>query len=124
MLALLVQLEAACTAADNLSEAEEDTFPQHPDAEIVLSFPRLGIQLASRVLAEVGDDRNCFADACGLRAYASASPITRPTGQKASITRRGPRGARRRARDRPGKPLQPHARPAPALPLPATGTAP
>ncbi len=33
MLALLVQLEAACTAADDLAEAVEEAFPQHPDAE-------------------------------------------------------------------------------------------
>lgn len=32
MLALLVQLEAACTAADDLTEAVEEAFPQHPDA--------------------------------------------------------------------------------------------
>ncbi len=38
MLALLVQLEAACTATDDLAEAVEETFPQHPDAEIILSF--------------------------------------------------------------------------------------
>lgn len=43
MLALLTQLEAACTAADQLAEAVEEAFPQHPDAEILLSFPGLGI---------------------------------------------------------------------------------
>ncbi|MET7724567.1 IS110 family transposase [Streptomyces mirabilis] len=88
MLALLVQLEAACTAADNLAEAVEEAYPQHPDAEIILSFPGLGIQLGARVLAEIGDDRNRFADARGLKAYAGSSPITRASGKKSSITRR------------------------------------
>ncbi|WP_406430111.1 IS110 family transposase [Streptomyces sp. NBC_00631] len=88
MLALLIQLEAACTAADNLAEAVEEAFPQHPDAEIILSFPGLGIQLGARVLAEIGDDRRRFADARGLKAYAGASPITRASGKKSSITRR------------------------------------
>ncbi|WP_412079370.1 IS110 family transposase [Streptomyces xanthophaeus] len=88
MLALLVQLEAACTAADSLAEAVEEAFPQHPDAEIILSFPGLGIQLGARVLAEIGDDRRRFADARGLKAYAGASPITRASGKKSSITRR------------------------------------
>ncbi|MFE5485649.1 IS110 family transposase [Streptomyces sp. NPDC056527] len=88
MLALLVQLEAACTAADQLAKAVEETFPQHPDAEIILSFPGLGIQLGARVLAEIGDDRNRFADARGLKAYAGSSPITRASGKKSSITRR------------------------------------
>lgn len=86
-LALLVQLEAACTAADQLVEAVEEAFPQHPDAEIILSFPGLGLQLGARVLAEVGDDRARFADARGLKAYAGSSPITRASGKKSSITR-------------------------------------
>ncbi|GEC07084.1 hypothetical protein SSP24_47390 [Streptomyces spinoverrucosus] len=62
MLALLI-MEAACTAADQLAEAVEEAFPQHSDAEILLSFPGLGTQLAARILAEIGDDRTRFADA-------------------------------------------------------------
>ena len=88
LLALLLQLEAACTAADDLAEAVEEAFPQHPDAEIILSFPGLGVQLGARVLAEIGDDKARFADARGLKAYAGASPITRASGKKSSITRR------------------------------------
>ncbi|KPI22270.1 transposase IS111A/IS1328/IS1533 [Actinobacteria bacterium OV320] len=88
MLALLIQLEAACTAANDLAKAVEDAFPQHPDAEIILSFPGLGTQLGARMLAEIGDDRQRFADARGLKAYAGASPITRASGKKSSITRR------------------------------------
>ncbi|MFF3129735.1 IS110 family transposase [Streptomyces sp. NPDC057908] len=88
MLALLCQLEAACTAADDLAQAVEEAFPQHPDAEVILSFPGLGLQLGARVLAEIGDDHARFADARGLKAYAGASPITRASGKKSSITRR------------------------------------
>ncbi|MFE5372533.1 IS110 family RNA-guided transposase, partial [Streptomyces mirabilis] len=88
MQALLVQLEAACTAADDLAEAVEEAFPQHPDADVILSFPGLGIQLGARVLAEIGDDRQRFAGARGLKAYAGSSPITRASGKKSSITRR------------------------------------
>ncbi|MGW7180370.1 transposase, partial [Streptomyces sp. NPDC054855] len=88
MLALLIQLEAACTAADNLAQAVEESFPQHPDADVILSFPGLGIQLGARVLAEIGDDHARFADARGLKAYAGSSPVTRASGKKSSITRR------------------------------------
>ncbi|MFI0242967.1 IS110 family transposase [Streptomyces sp. NPDC016845] len=88
MFALLIQLEAACTAADQLAKAVEEAFPQHPDAELMLSFPGLGIQLAARILAEIGDDHTRFADARGLKAYAGASPVTRASGKKSSITRR------------------------------------
>ena len=56
-------------------------FPSHPDAEM-LSFPGLGIQLAARLLAEIGDDRARFADARGLKAYAGSSPVTRASGKK------------------------------------------
>lgn len=66
----------------------EEAFPQHPDAEIILSFPGLGTQLGARVLAEIGDDRALFADARGLKAYAGSSPITRASGKKSNITRR------------------------------------
>ncbi len=88
MLALLRQLDAACTAADQLAEAVEQAFPRHPDAEIILSFPGLGPQLGARILAEIGDDHTRFATARGMKAYAGASPITRASGKKSSITRR------------------------------------
>ncbi|MBH1937813.1 IS110 family transposase [Streptomyces sp. AV19] len=88
MLALLLQLEAATKAANDLEEAVAEAFPQHPDADIILSFPGLGTQLGARVLAEIGDDRQRFADARGLKAYAGASPITRASGKKSSVTRR------------------------------------
>lgn len=64
--------------AADLAQAVEEAFPQHPDSEIILSFPGLGIQLAARVLAEIGDDRTRFADARGLKAYAGASPSPGP----------------------------------------------
>jgi transposase len=88
MLAILLQLQAACAAADDLAQAVDEAFPQHQDAEIILSFPGLGVQLGARVLAEIGDDRTRFADARGLKAYAGSSPITRASGKKSSITRR------------------------------------
>ncbi|MER6048373.1 IS110 family transposase [Streptomyces sp. NPDC001793] len=88
MLALLGQLEAACTAADDLAEAVQEAFPKHPDAEVILSFPGLGIQLSARILAEIGDDRDRFADARGLKAYAGSAPITRASGKKHHVGRR------------------------------------
>lgn len=68
-------------------EAVEEAFPQHPDAEITLGFPGLGIQPGARVLAETGDDKTRFADA-------GASPITRASRKKSSITRRWVRNDR------------------------------
>uniref|UniRef100_UPI00370376EB transposase n=1 Tax=Streptomyces albidoflavus TaxID=1886 RepID=UPI00370376EB len=54
----------------------------------MLSFSGLGTQLGARVLAETGGDRQRFADARGLKAYAGALLITRASGKKSSVTRR------------------------------------
>ncbi|MFE7974390.1 hypothetical protein [Streptomyces shenzhenensis] len=35
---------------DDLEEAVDEAFPQHPEAEIILSFPGLVIQLGARML--------------------------------------------------------------------------
>ncbi len=51
---LLRRLETACTSADELAEAAPETFDQHPDAEIITSFPGLGSRTGARVLAEIG----------------------------------------------------------------------
>ncbi|MGV4988661.1 IS110 family transposase [Streptomyces sp. NRAIS4] len=88
MLALLRQLDAACIAADDLAEAVEEVFPQHPDADVLLSFPGLGVQLGARVLAEIGDDRQRFAHARGLKAYAGSAPVTRSSGKRHYVGRR------------------------------------
>lgn len=85
---LLLQLDAACIAADRLAEAVEEAFLQHPDAQILLSFPGLGVQLGARILAEVGDDPTRFVDARALKAYAGSAPITRASGKKIYVGRR------------------------------------
>ena len=72
--ALLRQFDAACAAADELAEAAIAHFEQHPDAEIITSFPGLGMLTGARVLAEIGDDRARFADARGLKAFAGSAP--------------------------------------------------
>ena len=80
-LALLRQLDAACQAADNLAEASGTAFGQHPDAQIIASFPGLGEIAGARILAEIGDDRTRFADARALKAYAGSAPVTRASGK-------------------------------------------
>lgn len=86
--ALLRQLDAACTAVDELAEAAIAHFERHPDAAIVTSFPGLGKLAGARVLAEIGDDRTRFADARGLKAYAGSAPITRASGKKTVVLHR------------------------------------
>ena len=125
--ALLGQFDAACTAADDLAEAAIAHFDQHPDAEIITSFPGLGKLAGARVLAEIGDDRSRFADARGLKAFAGSAPITRASGKKTVVLHRhiknrrlaavGPIWAWDRCAPRPA----PAATTTPAAP-PETGT--
>jgi len=63
-------------------------FSQHPDAEVYLSQPGLGVVLGARVLAEFGDDKTRYADAKARRNYAGTSPITRQSGKKKTVMAR------------------------------------
>jgi transposase len=80
-------LHALDTAAANVARLEESltlAFEQHPDADIITSFPGLGTVLGARILAEIGDDRTRFTTARGLKAFAGTAPITRASGMKPS----------------------------------------
>lgn len=87
-IALLRQLDAACTSVDDLADATVESFSTHPDAEIITSFPGLGSLTGARVLAEIGDDRSRFTDAKGLKAFAGAAPVTRASGRSLSVMAR------------------------------------
>jgi transposase len=87
-IALLRQLDAACTSADELEQAATESFNQHPDAGIITSFPGIGALTGARVLAEIGDDRSRFQDARGLKAYAGSAPVTRSSGKSRSVMHR------------------------------------
>jgi transposase len=86
--ALILQLDAACRAADQLAEATEGVFTEHPDAAILTSFPGIGTLTGARILAEIGDDRSRFADARNLRAYAGSAPVTRASGKSVVVMQR------------------------------------
>ncbi|MEV0192332.1 IS110 family transposase [Kitasatospora purpeofusca] len=87
-LALLAQLEAACQACDGLAVDTEELFQQHPDAEIITSFPGLAVLTGARILAEIGDDRTRFATARDLKAYAGSAPVTRESGKSRRVSHR------------------------------------
>lgn len=69
-------------------------FGVHPDAEIVLSQPGLGVVLGARVLAEFGDDPQRFGDAKARRNYAGTSPITKASGTRRVVLARYARNTR------------------------------
>ncbi|MDX3434402.1 transposase [Streptomyces sp. ME01-18a] len=86
--ALLRQLDAACTSVEDLTEATAESFDTHPDAEIITGFPGLGSVAGARVLAEIGDARSRFTDAKGLKAFAWAVPVTRASGRSLAVMAR------------------------------------
>jgi transposase len=92
--ALLHALDTAVANVIRLEESLTAAFQQHPDAEIITSFPGLSTVLGARILAEIGDDRNRFASARGLKAFAGTAPITRASGMKTVVTRRVVRNKR------------------------------
>lgn len=69
-------------------------FGQHPDAEIIISQPGLGVVLGARVLAEFGDDVDRFLDAKSRRNYAGTSPITKASGTRRVVLARYARNKR------------------------------
>jgi len=77
-----------------LESALEQSFEQHPDADIILSLPGLGDILGARVLGEFGDDPERFADAKSRRNYAGTSPITIASGKKRAVLARHARNDR------------------------------
>lgn len=71
-----------------LQKQVEESFGQHPDAEIYLSQPGLGPVLGARVLAEFGDAPHRYADARARKNYSGMSPITRASGKKSVVLAR------------------------------------
>lgn len=69
-------------------------FKQHPDADIYLSLPGLGVILGARVLGEFGDDPNRYADGKSRRNYAGTSPITIASGKRRAVVARHARNKR------------------------------
>ncbi|MFD7751925.1 IS110 family transposase [Streptomyces sp. NPDC059757] len=86
--ALIRQVDAACVSVAQLAVATEEAFLAHPDAEIITSFPGLSVLSGARVLAEIGDDRERFADARAMKAYAGAAPVTRASGRSHVVVAR------------------------------------
>jgi transposase len=66
----------------------ETDFGRHPDAEIYLSQPGLGLILGARVLGEFGDDPDRYISGKARKNYAATSPITRASGKKKVVAAR------------------------------------
>ncbi len=69
-------------------------FEAHPDADIYLSLPGLGVTLGARVLGEFGDDPNRYTTAKSRKNYAGTSPLTVASGKKRAVLARHVRNRR------------------------------
>ena len=85
LIALLITLNEQVSALQGQVEAH---FGRHPDAEVILSQPGLGVILGARVLAEFGDDHARYSSAKARKNYAATSPITRASGKKKTVIAR------------------------------------
>ncbi|MFD8249583.1 IS110 family transposase [Nocardia sp. NPDC059691] len=63
----------------------ESCFGRHPDAEVYLSQPGMGVITGARVLAEFGDAENRYTDAKSRKNYAGTAPITRQSGKTKTV---------------------------------------
>jgi hypothetical protein len=82
---------------DQINELETELaqhFKKHPDADIYLSLPGLGVILSARVLGEFGDDPNRFTTAKCRKNYAGTSPLTVASGRKRAVMARHVRNRR------------------------------
>jgi Transposase IS116/IS110/IS902 family len=85
----LTALITALNEQVKLLEAQvKDHFGRHPDAEIILSQPGMGMILGARVLAEFGDDPARYRDSKARRNYAATSPVTRASGKRKVVAAR------------------------------------
>ena len=92
--ALVAVITTMVAQTGALEEQVRLGFGQHPDAEIYLSQPGLGMILGARVLAEMGDDPDRYADARARKNYAGMAPITRASGTKRVVLARYARNRR------------------------------
>ena len=88
---IVVELTNQISAVE--SELAEH-FRNHPDADIYLSQPGIGVILGARVLGEFGDDPNRFTDAKCRKNYAGTSPVTVASGRKHAVMARHVRNQR------------------------------
>ncbi len=77
--AVIIELN---TQIEALAAELAKDFEQHPDSDIYLSLPGIGVILGARMLGEFGDDPNRYADTKSRKNYAGTSPITRASGNR------------------------------------------
>ena len=82
------------TQISRLADQLDERFRTHPDAEIYLSMPGIGVVYGARILGEFGDEPDRYIDAKAFRNYGATSPITRESGRRRFVEARWVRNNR------------------------------
>lgn len=80
--ALARQLKLSLEGIADYDQAISECFNSLPDAELFSALPGAGAQLAPRLLAAFGSDRNHWPDAKGFLQYTGIAPVTERSGKK------------------------------------------
>jgi transposase len=78
---LAKQLRMLQAQLDEYRQRINELFAQHPDRDLFGSLPGAGEKIASRLLAELGSDRQVFDDAQAMQCYAGCAPVTKKSGK-------------------------------------------
>jgi len=88
MLVLVKQLLPLVEEIAHYDKVIQELFLTHADSTVFRSLPRAGKRLAPRLLAEIGDDPDRYADAASLQALAGTSPVLFESGNYSKPHRR------------------------------------
>lgn len=81
----LAQIRALSTSIATYDEKIASAFAAHQDAPIFASFPGAGEQLAPRLAAAFGTDRNRFDSAVNMAARCGIAPVLRRSGKTETV---------------------------------------
>jgi len=79
---LVAQIRAFNRSIQGYDLRIAEVFKTHPDAFIFASFPGAGKQLAPRLVAVFGEDRNRYATATSIAAYSGVAPVMERSGKQ------------------------------------------
>jgi transposase len=82
---LAKQLRTLQAQLDEYRARINELFGKHPDRDLFGSLPGAGEKIAPRLLAELGTDRQVFADPEALQCYAGAAPVTQQSGRSRRV---------------------------------------
>ena len=85
MIAIVEQLITLCNQMEKYDREIERLLDKHSDKDIFLSLPGAGVNLASRILSHLGDDRTRYQCVGEVRPLAGVAPVTKQSGKYKSV---------------------------------------